>query len=185
MRTVRDTPKEVIDILIKKAELHQGCHILEPSAGNGAILEVLASHDKASTMSLDCVELNDEKFRHIDGKLKNDLLKRSFLNYNAFHANFLTWAAQQNLPLYDRIIAAPPFKDNVDLAHIKYMYKLLIPGGILVSLTTPYWMTNNEEHQVKFRKWLEDKKYSITMIADNTFMEKGRTVPTAIIKIYK
>jgi len=185
MKTVRDTPRQVIDILIRKAEIHPECYILEPSAGGGAILEVLAEHRNHSTMKVDAVELNDEKFRHLNGKLKNDLLDKKFLMYHAFHSDFLLFAKQQSVAPYNRIIAAPPFKDNIDLAHIRAMYGLLISDGILVSLTTPYWLTNNEEHQVKFRKWLEDKDYSITMLPDMTFVEKGRTVPTAIIKIYK
>lgn len=183
--TIRDTPIGVVDILINKAGITPGCHVLEPSAGNGAILEVLATRDYAGTLRVDAVELNDEKYRHLDGKLKNDLLKRSFLFYNAFHADFLQFTAQQTISPYDRIIAAPPFKDNIDVVHIKAMYSLLATKGVLVSLTTPYWLTNNEEHQVKFRKWLEGKQYSITMLPDMTFVEKGKTVPTAIIKIYK
>ena len=185
MKTVRDTPKEVINILIKKADIHPECSILEPSAGNGAILEALAlDYKQWHSFDVTAVELNDDKFRHINGKLKNDLLARTFKSYQAFHSDFLKY----NIPAgtgYDRVIAAPPFKDNIDLAHIKHMYNLLNEKGILVSLTTPYWMTNNEEHQVKFRKWLADKKYSITMLPDMTFVEKGKTVPTAIIKIYK
>lgn len=185
MKTVRDTPREVIDILIKKANIRPESFILEPSAGNGAILEVLAEFKPWHSFKVDAVELNDEKFRHINGKLKNDLLKHRFLFYVAYHMDFLQFSAQQTISPYDRIIAAPPFKDNVDLAHIKAMYKLLAPEGIMVSLTTPYWLTNNETHQVNFRKWLEDKQYSITMLPDMTFVEKGKTVPTAIIKIYK
>ena len=185
MKTVRDTPRKVIDILIKKAEIFQGSFVLEPSAGNGAILEVLAEHKHHESMKVDAVELNDEKFRHINGKLKNDLLKKEFLMYNAVHMDFLQYTANQTISPYDRIVAAPPFKDNIDVLHIKAMYKLLAPEGIMVSLTTPYWLTNNETHQVNFRKWLEDKQYSITMLPDMTFVEKGKTVPTAIIKIYK
>lgn len=182
MKTIRDTPKEVIDILIKKAELFDDCYILEPSAGNGAILEALANHPTRTGLSVNAVELNDEKFRHINGKLKNDLLYKKFVSYFAFHFDFLKFNMGMR---YNRIIAAPPFKDNIDLAHIRHMYSMLLDDGILVSLTTPYWMTNNEEHQIKFRKWLEDKKYSITLVKDDTFLEKGKTVPTAIIKIYK
>lgn len=50
---------------------------------------------------------------------------------------------------------------------------------------SPYWMTGNSELQLSFRQWLNNKKYSIEVLPDNTFMESGETVPTIIIKIYK
>lgn len=171
--------------MVNKAELYPECSILEPSAGNGAILEVLAEHKKWNDLRVTAVELNDDKFQHINGKLKKDLLSLQFKEYAAYHSDFLKWNVTPTVFTFDRIIAAPPFKDNVDLAHIKHMYANLSSRGILVSLTTPYWMTNNEEHQVRFRSWLASKSYSITMLPDMTFAEKGKTVPTAIIKIYK
>lgn len=185
MKTQRDTPRHVIDRLIDKAALFPECSILEPSAGNGAILEVLAEQPKWADFDVTAVELNDEKFRHINGKLKNDLLSKKFKEYHAYHHDFLKWNFGATGLTFNRIIAAPPFKDNIDTSHIRHMYNMLADKGVLVSLTTPYWVTNNEEHQVKFREWLEGKQYSITMLPDMTFVEKGKTVPTAIIKIYK
>ncbi len=55
----------------------------------------------------------------------------------------------------------------------------------MVTLTSPYWLTNNEPIQVEFRKWLEGKDYYMQMLPDNSFIEKGKSVPTAILKIYK
>ena len=65
------------------------------------------------------------------------------------------------------------------------MYGLLKIGGILVSLTSPLWITNNEEHQVKFREWLADKDYSMKMLPENSYIEDYKSVPTMMIKIYK
>lgn len=55
----------------------------------------------------------------------------------------------------------------------------------MVSLTSPYWITNNESHQIEFREWLEDKNYQLEILPDNSFVEKDKTVPTAIITIKK
>jgi hypothetical protein len=65
------------------------------------------------------------------------------------------------------------------------MYDLLDDNGIIITLTTPYWTTNNETHQVQFRKFLEDKKYTLKMLPDMTFFEKNKTVPTALLTIEK
>jgi hypothetical protein len=65
------------------------------------------------------------------------------------------------------------------------MYSHLDNGGRIISLTSPYWMIENSNRQVNFRKWLQDKDYKIKMLPDNLFMEDGKTVPTCIIIIRK
>lgn len=100
--------------------------------------------------------------------------------YNAFRGDFLNYKTDKK---YDRIIAAPPFKGNADLLHIQHMYDMLAPDGVIVSLTSPFWLTNNEPHQVDFRSFLEDKTHSMTVLPDNSFMERGKTVPTGILRI--
>lgn len=86
---------------------------------------------------------------------------------------------------YWYIIAAPNFRDNIDVEHIMKMYTHLDDAGTIVSLTSPYWMTGTSDRQVKFRNWLQDKNYKIEMLPDNLFMEDGQTVPTSIIVIRK
>jgi hypothetical protein len=45
--------------------------------------------------------------------------------------------------------------------------------------------THNSERQVKFRKWLEEKNYSMKMLTDNSFVEDYKTQPSMIITIKK
>ena len=149
--------------------------ILEPSAGVGFLVNYIKHFFEKRICSnkfiIDCIELNKEKF---------DTLIKNFPT--AIHGDFLKLDIQKQ---YDLIIAAPPFKGNIDLEHIMKMYNSLKNGGELISLTSPYWFTNNETLQVKFREWLADKSYKISMLPDMSFSERGKTVPTAIISIYK
>ncbi len=174
MKTIRDTPEHVAKLILKEADIAYVDTILEPSAGDGRILDILqARYDHK--LNIDAVELNKEKCDKLVEK-----------GYNAFNMDFLNFNTKDFVhQKYTKIIAAPPFKDNIDLKHIMHMYEMLKYPGTLVSLTTPYWLTNNESHQVEFRKWLKGKSYTLTMLLDNSFMEKGKTVPTAIIKIYR
>ncbi len=57
--------------------------------------------------------------------------------------------------------------------------------GILVTLCSPYWVTNNDPHQIEFRTWLSDKKYYMSMLPDNSFIEHHKSVPTALLVINK
>jgi len=58
-------------------------------------------------------------------------------------------------------------------------------GGKVISIMSPKWMTENSELQIKFRKWLENKSYTITILPDNSYMEDGITVPTILINLEK
>ena len=152
--------------------------VLEPSAGTGFLANYIKYFFKErimqslkNSLTINCIELNKDKF---------DILSKDFPK--AIHGDFLKLDIQRK---YDFIIAAPPFKGNTDLEHIMKMYDLLEDYGEIISLTTPYWFTNNEPLQVKFREWLNDKPHKIKMLPDMTFSERGKSVPTAIINIYK
>lgn len=168
---MRDTTTQVADALLNMVSLNDSLPltILEPSAGIGFLAEAVQT--KFFNSTIDCIELNKDKFDVLSGKFVNSI-----------HGDFLKVELETK---YDLIVAAPPFKGNIDLAHIMKMYDLLNPNGELVSLTTPYWLTNNEPLQVEFREWLTGKKHEMKMLPDMSFSEKGKTVPTAIIKIIK
>lgn len=170
MKTVRETSMQIANKLINSANLTDNISILEPSAGSGNIVDAIHNHS-FSNLEIDCVELNKEKYEVLKSK-----------GYNAYHSDFLQWETERK---YDRIIACPPFKNNSDLLHIQKMYEHLADNGIMVTLSSPRWVLDNEQHQVDFRKWLEGKNYSMEMLPDNSFIEKGRTVPTLILKIMK
>lgn len=179
---MRDTTEFVADkILTFNVWQHnplKDYEILEPSAGTGFLANYIKHffkekvyHSNSKKFIIDCIELNKEKF---------DTLVEDFPT--AIHGDFLKLDIQKQ---YDLIIAAPPFKSNIDLGHIMKMYDLLKEGGELISLTSPYWFTNNEPLQVEFRKFLLDKPHKVNMLVDNCFSERGKTVPTAIINISK
>ncbi len=177
MKTVRETSDYVVHRILKMADIKITDNVLEPSAGEGKIVDAIRDiwPNKQDIM---CVELNKEKCDVLIDK-----------GYSTLHGDFLE--VKENMrrlnQRFNKIVAAPPFKDNVDLKHIMGMYDLLFVNSdaCLISLTTPYWMTNNESHQVEFRGWLVGKKHEIVMLPDMSFVEKGKTVPTAIIKIWR
>lgn len=177
MKTIRETPRELIFKMVMLLDLHKNPNytkhsILEPSAGSGKIADYLRENIyDMLPYDLTCVELNEDLCECL--KIKE---------HNYHRGDFLSF---KPIRKFSRIIACPPFKGNIDLEHIKHMYNLLEDDGIIVTLTSPYWVVNNEPSQVEFRKWLSDKVYEMYMVADNTFVEKEKTVPTAILKICK
>jgi 16S rRNA G966 N2-methylase RsmD len=177
MKTNRTTPQWLVDKMWGKALVRWDGNVkklLEPSAGEGNLLNATWDFFNSTYQrffKITAVELNKEKC---------DVLKSK--GYNTIHADFLNLVIDEK---FDVILAAPPFNNNVDIAHIQKMYTLLNENGFIVSLTSPFWLTNNEQHQVQFRAWLQTVNHKIEILPDMTFVEKGKTVPTAIITIYK
>lgn len=155
--------------MLHNISLRDGASILEPSAGVGLLADGIIR--KNPNVALDCVELNKE--------CQEELKKKG---YNLVGSDFFRFTPDK---LYDYVIGAPTFKDNIDVEHIKKMYECTRGNGHIVSITSPYWLTGNTERQVNFRKWLEDKTYSLEMLPDFSYIENGETVPTAIIHIEK
>ena len=169
--TQRTTPYWLAEKMFNSLQvLSSEQKVLEPSAGEGALADMFGL--KYFDNKIDCIELNGDKCEVLRSK-----------GYNVVHGDFLY--SPIALHNYDRIIAAPPFKGNIDLEHIIKMYNCLKPGGILVSLTSPYWVANNEMHQVEFRTWLSSKNHTLEILPENTFIERGKSVLTAIVKIVK
>lgn len=151
------------------ADVQDGHKVLEPSAGVGLLAEGIIRHNP--NIDLDCIELNSD--------CKKVLREKGF---NVIWSNFLDFKPKY---LYDRVIGAPNFKDNVDCQHVMKMYECVKPGGKVISIMSPYWMTGDSELQTNFREWLQDKSYNITMLPDNSYVEDGITVPTILITIEK
>jgi SAM-dependent methyltransferase len=170
-KTIRKTREIVVEQMLTNTRFSDGNSILEPSAGSGDLVEGIIKYADGIDISIDVIELNRE--------LRNTLKSKGF---NVVGEDFLKFNTDKR---YDYIIACPTYKDNVDLQHIMHMYGFLKSGGQIISLTHPVWTVKNSDLQVEFRKWLADKKYSLKMLVDNSYVEDYRTQPSMIIKIIK
>lgn len=168
-KTIRKTRQTVIDQMLFNVTIPDYSMILEPSAGSGDLINGI--YNINSRAIVHCFELNKE--------LNESLLKEG---YAVIGFNFLS---SESNPVYDFVIAAPTYKDNIDVDHIIHMYEFLKPGGQIISLTHPSWTIKNSDRQVIFRQWLEDKNYSMRMLKDYSFVEDYKTQPSMIINIIK
>lgn len=168
-KTIRDTRKLVIEQMLFGININDNSLILEPSAGSGNLVEGILRKNK--NVTIHCAELNKE--------LRNTLIDKGFV---VIGNDFLNINPN---PIYDYVIACPTYKNNVDIIHIMHMFDFLKNGGTLISLTYPLWIMNNGENQTKFRKWLEDKNYTMKMLIDNSFVENYKTQPSIKLIIKK
>lgn len=164
-----ETPEELADAIVCLADLKQHDTILEPSAGQGAIVRAI---NKACDVLPDCYELMD---------LNATILKKSGLKFNFIGSDFLKNSGK----LYSKIIANPPFSKNQDIDHLREMYKCLARGGTLVCITSESWVNGSQKKQSEFRDWLNDVGAEIIPIPKETFKSSGTMVGGRIVVVNK
>lgn len=163
------TPDALADRLVELAEIEEFDTVLEPSAGQGAIIKAI--HRKFPALTVHYYELMPVN-RTILSKLHNVVdAGTDFLAADDYE--------------FDKIIANPPFSKNQDIDHIKEMYNSLANGGRLVSIASRHWQHSSNKKETAFREWLDQVRAEIVEVDAGEFKESGTAVATVIIVIDK
>ena len=166
------TPADLAKEMIYYAELYNGLTVLEPSAGQGAIINAI--HALQPSLTVDYCELMDV----------NRMILEKISNVRFMCDDFLELPEDGNFQ-YDRIIANPPFNKNQDIDHIKKMYNHLKEGGILVTLCSKHYIQSKNKKETSFNNWLIKLDALINVIPSGTFKKSGTNVETILIVIKK
>lgn len=164
------TPKELAAHLVRLAEIKPSHSILEPSAGQGAIVKAI--HDIFYTKVVDCCELMPEN---------QEILSK--IPYSTFICDDFLKISKDWHGSFDCIIANPPFNKNQDLTHIYKMYECLKKEGRLVSIASKHWQLSKNKKEEDFKYWLKAAKAEIHDIEAGKFKESGTMVSSCIIVI--
>jgi len=162
-----ETPSELIDEMIERADIQPTDVVLEPSAGKGAIVEKLLPLAK----KVDMCEFMD----------RNKIFLEE-LGYKIIGSDFLL--LDETLK-YDKIVANPPFSKNQDITHVMKMYDHLKTGGKLVVITSTAWITGSQKKQIAFREFLDSVGAVQEEVAEGTFKKTGTNVKTMLLEITK
>lgn len=163
------TPQVLAEHLVGLADIQGHHRCLEPSAGQGAIADLITS----KTVECVVVELMPENAKALSRK-----------GYLPFERDFLDMSSD-DLELFDRIVANPPFTKNQDIDHIRHMFSMLKSDGRLVSVASKSWTFGSQKKQAAFREWLDDLGATITEIPAGAFKESGTSIASVIIEINK
>jgi hypothetical protein len=165
------TPEKLADYLVELADISGFDTILEPSAGQGAIISAIWRQLPGQLVF--CCELMETNriFLHKMG-VDVDCVAYDFLEYKPRF-------------LFNRIIANPPFSKNQDIDHVLKMYECLCPTGRLVSIMSESWVNGNQKKQVEFRKWIYEVGAEVIDIPKGSFKESGTMVGGVIVIINK
>ncbi|MFB5759074.1 N-6 DNA methylase [Paenibacillus medicaginis] len=166
------TPKTIVQRMIEFADIKDGETILEPSAGNGNILDGIKQYidDNGLQAELHGIECN-YSLRHILELKQYKVVGDDFTEFIPFAK-------------YDRVIMNPPFEKNQDTDHVLKAYECLNDGGKLVAIMSLHWTFANDSKSVHFRNWLNGKGY-YEKLPDGSFKESGTGVSTVIVVIDK
>lgn len=171
------TPMELGKQMCKMAEINEHSRVLEPSAGSGNLVKAIID---AGARSVYCVELNASMIPALQ-ELNNNGLGPIVV---AEQGDFLLIDLAEKIDV-NRIVMNPPFSRQQDIDHIMEAWKVLQPGGILVSIVSesPFFRTNRKS--VEFRDFLKENDAEIVSLPEGAFKESGTMVRTRIVKLKK
>lgn len=167
-----ETPPELADKLTSEAlKLLNGktnIKILEPSAGQGRIINALKKH------------FNNIDYCELDNINKSFIDKISGTNF--LNSNFLEIDKKE---YYDLIVANPPFAKNQDIDHFYKMFECLKSNGILICITSNHWRKSENKKESHFRNFLKENNAIIKEIPAETFKESGASISSNYIILQK
>ena len=165
------TPSEIADLVIDLAYIDENNSVLEPSAGQGALIEAL--NKTGVKVNVDCYELMPINQKILEDKVKNA---------NLIGENFLEAPVAKK---YDRIIANPPFNKGQYMEHTYKMYELLEEEGILVVLLPLSWRYNSNKKEQAFKHFIEEHMEYEQFIERGSFKSSGTMIETEVVVLSK
>jgi predicted RNA methylase len=171
------TPPAVAAVVWGRADLRDDSHVLEPSAGRGALL--------AAPLALGCLVTAVERDPLLVPALRG--LLGSAHGCGVWEADFTTWTPTARAPI-DRVVMNPPFSRCQDIAHVTRAFDLLAPGGRLVAVMSPHRVRSQDRPSNDFRVMLSrlgDDAYDWEDLPASSFRSSGTDVSTGIITIDK
>ena len=162
-----ETPQPVAQQLCELADLNENSRVLEPSAGQGAIIREISRYTK----TIYWAELDEENASKINiGKR----IGSDFMNVDPGPE-----------PRYiNRIVMNPPFSRQQDIDHVTRALEF-IDSGILVSVMSPSVIFRTNKKTVEFREMLEDYHHEIIDLPEESFKSSGTNVNTIILGVCK
>jgi predicted RNA methylase len=163
------TPDDLADWIVSFANLQESDNILEPSAGQGAIVNAILRANEHAL--IECCELMPENA---------DILMKA--GHKVIGNNFLEITDRKSS--YDKIIANPPFSKNQDIEHIYKMWECLKPGGRIVTIASKHWQFSSNKKEKAFREWVALNGVYQDIPAGE-FKESGTMVSTCLVILNK
>lgn len=159
------TPKKVTERILSDIYIKDKS-ILEPSCGEGGMLDVISGHEHKPSR-LFGVEVNYERA---------EICRRK--GYDVLCTNFLTTLAK---PEFDIVVMNPPFYGKHYFDHVCHAFEYLNEGGVLKAVLP---ITARDDHGL-VEYGFKDKKKMWDDLPVGSFSESGTNINTVILTLFK
>ena len=133
------TPPEVVEQMLDAASLRPGNLVLEPSAGDGRIVERVFRRMAEAYW----YEINTAAIETLQEK-----------GYGGLQRGTDFMEAEPE-PIYDAVVMNPPFSRNQGRKHVMHAWEFVKPGGVLVAILPG----NKPQLDNKFGQWLVEQGF--------------------------
>lgn len=168
-----ETPRALAEELVALADVREGHLVLEPSAGHGAISDLLAGI------------VAPEHLYQVELLAANHavLVRKGYPAPQLILGDFL---ALDGLPRFDRIVMNPPFERRQDVLHVTRAHELLAPGGRIAAIMSAGTAFRSDRLTTDFRALVESSPGGlITENPDGAFAASGTAVRTITVALGK
>jgi len=163
------TPGPVIARMLELCPLASAARILEPSAGEGHIVDGLVGAG-AQKDRVTCFEINPERARKLRMK-----------GYKVEERDFLTFHESG----WDLIYMNPPFGQEQDLRHVMHAYSLLAKGGSMAAVMSKHGFYAGNQRSIDFRAWFNRVGAQAEDLPESSFRAAGTDWDTRLVVIKK
>lgn len=165
------TPPELAAKVVRLAKLRPGCTVLEPSAGEGALIK--AALEACPELDITAYDINPEAIPAL-----------SELGTTAESCDFLAIQSDdKSASAYDRILMNPPFTKRQDVRHVLHALDFLGSGGRLVAIVSPSALDGSIKEQKSFQRVMKDSMARVLEVEAGAFRSSGTHVATRIVVV--
>ena len=157
------TPKKVAEYIIELADISSDHYVLEPSAGQGALADLVLGTGAV----VDCIELQSDNVAVLKEK-----------NHSVIAGDFLSIPAAS---VYDRVLMNPPFSKQTDIDHVLHALYFLKEGGKLVSIMSAGVLFRDNKKTKDFREMVRSAGGIFERLPEGSFKESGTMVNTCVL----
>lgn len=163
------TPDKLAKKVVDMCEIEKGDIVLEPSAGQGALLKYVPEG-----VTLQVVEKDEHNCKVLRSK-----------GYKVNNCSFEDYAKNKCMLRPTKVIMNPPFFNHFDMKHIVMAYEMLKKGGTLVAIMSENNLYYEGKVVTKFWEFLKQTNASLTTVPFGEFANSGTMVYTVLIRIVK
>lgn len=167
------TPAALARDVIEAANIKIGDEVLEPSAGEGALVR-LAQLEGALVTAVE-----------VDAKRAENLRAKCGAGLDALHvADFLALSSDE-IGTFDAVVMNPPFslpgRALADIDHVSHAFTFLRPGGRLVAIMSAGVTFRSDRRSTAFRAAVAQHDGRIEELPEGSFKESGTGVRAVFV----